>query len=172
MRIGDLFDTPVADKIEPVIKVGERADESKLAGEVSSYVVTPTIEKHLDDMLEHWTDTLRNKQTEIGIWISGYFGSGKSHFAKIFSLLVANPTLKGRTAAEIFENRLPSDAPHRGSILRSLSRMGECECGVLAFNLNTIADSKTRPLPTILLSQYYQSMGFSANLLYARVIEA
>ena len=172
MRIGDLFDTPVADKIEPVIKVGERADEAKLAGEVSSYVVTPTIEKHLDDMLEHWTDTLRNKQTEIGIWISGYFGSGKSHFAKIFSLLVANPTLKGRTAAEIFETRLPSDAQHRGSILRSLSRMGECECGVLAFNLNTIADSKTRPLPTILLSQYYQSMGFSANLLYARVIEA
>lgn len=172
MRIGDLFDTPVADKIEPVIKVGERADEAKLAGEVSSYVVTPTIEKHLDDMLEHWTDTLRNKQTEIGIWISGYFGSGKSHFAKIFSLLVANPTLKGRTAAEIFETRLPSDAPHRGSILRSLSRMGECECGVLAFNLNTIADSKTRPLPAILLSQYYQSMGFSANLLYARVIEA
>jgi len=170
--IGDLFDTPVADKIEPVIKVGERADAGKLAGEISSYVVTPTIERHLDDMLEHWTDTLRNKQTEIGIWISGYFGSGKSHFAKIFSLLVANPTLKGRTAAEIFNTRLPSDAPHRASILRSLSRVDECDCDVLAFNLNTIADSKTRPLPSILLSQYYQAQGFSANLIYARVIEA
>ncbi len=172
MKIGALFDTPVAEKIEPVIKVGERADEGKLAGEISSYVVTPTIERHLDDMLEHWTDTLRNKQTEIGIWISGYFGSGKSHFAKIFSLLVANPTLKGRAASEIFETRLPSDAPHRGSILRSLSRVDECDCDVLAFNLNTIADSKTRPLPSILLSQYYQSQGFSANLIYARVIEA
>lgn len=172
MKIGELFDTPVADKIEPVIKVGERADEGKLAGEVSSYVVTPTIERHLDDMLEHWTDTLRNKQTEIGIWISGYFGSGKSHFAKIFSLLVANPTLKGRTAAEIFDARLPSDAPHRSSILRSLSRVNECDCDVLAFNLNTIADSKSRPLPSILLSQYYQAQGFSANLIYARVIEA
>ncbi|MFG0261208.1 MAG: BREX system P-loop protein BrxC, partial [Novipirellula sp. JB048] len=172
MKIGELFDTPVADKIEPVIKVGERADEGKLAGEVSSYVVTPTIERHLDDMLEHWTDTLRNKQTEIGIWISGYFGSGKSHFAKIFSLLVSNPTLKGRTATEIFDARLPHDAPYRPSILRSLSRVDECDCDVLAFNLNTIADSRTRPLPSILLSQYYQAQGFSANLIYARVIEA
>ena len=158
-KIGKLFSTPVAEKIEPVIKVGERQDEEKLAGEISSYVVTPAIERHLDDMLEHWTDTFRNKTTEVGIWISGYFGSGKSHFAKVFSLLVSNPTLAGSPAAKWFEARLPPDAPRRKSILRSLSRMPECTTDVLAFNLNTLTDSKARPLPEILLSQYYQSRG-------------
>ena len=172
MKIRDLFATPVSDKIEPVIKVGERQDERKLASEVSSYVVTPTIERYLDDMLEHWTDTLRNKTTEIGIWISGYFGSGKSHFAKIFSLLVSNPSLDGVSTAKRFEARLPANAPHRDSILRSLTRVNECETTVLAFNLNTLADSKKRPLPMILLSQYYLSRGYSSNVIYARVIES
>jgi len=172
MKIADLFETRVEEKIEPVIKVGERGDEHKLASEIGSYVVTPMIESFLDDMLEHYTDTFLNKTTEIGIWISGYFGSGKSHFAKILSLLAGNPTLEGVAASKRFESRIPHDAPRRASILRSLSRIGNCETDVLAFNLNTLTDSRSRPLPGLLLSQYYLSCGYSANLIYARVIEA
>lgn len=172
MKIADVFETKVEEKIEPVIKVGERGDESKLAAEIGSYVVTPMIEKYLDDMLEHYTDTLRQKTTEIGIWISGYFGSGKSHFAKILSLLAGNPVLEGVSACQRFESRIPHDAPNRSSLLRSLSRVPQCDTDVLAFNLNTLADSKNRPLPSLLLSQYYLSLGYSGNLLYARVIEA
>lgn len=172
MKIADVFETRVEEKIEPVIKVGERGDEHKLAGEIGSYVVTPMIEGFLDDMLEHFTDTLLTKTTEIGIWISGYFGSGKSHFAKILSLLAGNPSLEGIRAAQRFESRVPNDAPRRASILRSLTRISQCDTDVLAFNLNSLADSKSRPLAGLLLSQYYLSQGYSANLLYARVIEA
>lgn len=111
MKIADLFETRVEDKIEPVIKVGERGDEHKLANEIGSYVVTPMIESYLDDMLEHYTDTFLNKTTEIGIWISGYFGSGKSHFAKILSLLECNPILEGVPASKRFDSRIPQDAP-------------------------------------------------------------
>lgn len=68
MRIAELFDTPVAEKIEPVIKVGERGDAHKLALEIGSYVVTPMIEKYLDDILEHFTDTFFTATTEIGTW--------------------------------------------------------------------------------------------------------
>ena len=172
MKIADLFETRVEDKIEPVIKVGERGDERKLAGEIGTYVVTPMIEAYLDDMLEHYTDTFLNKTTEIGIWISGYLGSGKSHFAKIVSLLVGSPVLEGVPASKRFESRVPHGAPRRASILRSLSRVGDCQTDVLAFNLNTLADSRSRPLPALLLSQYYLSCGYSSNLIYARVIEA
>lgn len=172
MRIADLFETKVEEKIEPVIKVGETGDEHKLAGEIGSYVVTPMIEQYLDDMLEHYTDTFLADTTEIGIWISGYFGSGKSHFAKVMALLAGNRTLDGVPACKRFEPRIPSDTPRRKSIVRSLGRMDQCQTDVLAFNLNTLADSKSRPLASLLLSQFYLSLGYSNNLIYARVIEA
>jgi len=172
VRIADLFDTPVEERIEPVIKVGETGDQHKLAGEIGSYVVTPMIEQYLDDILEHYTDSFLAKTTEIGTWISGYFGSGKSHFAKIIALLAENMMLEGVSACKRFEARLPVDAPRRASIIRSLGRMNQCATSVLAFNLNTLADSRTRPLPSLLLSQYYLSRGYCGNLIYARVIEA
>jgi len=171
-RIGELFATAVAEKIEPVIKVGEVSDEGKLAGEIGSYVVTPMIEKYLEQFLDHFTDTIRSDSTEIGVWISGYFGSGKSHLAKIMAMLCENRSLTGVTACERFQARLMPDADHRASILRSLGLMTACQTRVLAFNLNTLSDSKNRPLPALLLSQYYQSRGYGNNLVYARVIEA
>ena len=130
------------------------------------------IEKYLDDILEHFTDTFFKATTEIGIWLSGYFGSGKSYLAKIIALLAENCMLDGVPACKRFEARVPSDAPHRGSIVRSLGRMDQCGTQVLAFNLNTLSDSRTRPLASLLLSQYYLARGYSGNLLYARVIEA
>lgn len=172
MHIREIFETAVEDRIEPVIKVGDRQDDRKLAGEIGNYVVTPTLEKYLDDFLEHYTDTFLQKTEEIGVWISGYFGSGKSHLAKIMALLVENKVLDGIAACKRFESRVPVSAPHRDSLLRSLSRVPNCETRVLGFNLNTIADSKNTPLPRLLLSQFYQSKGYGANFLYARVIEA
>lgn len=172
MQIGELFETRVADKIEPVIKVSETADEHKLASEVGSYVVTPTIEKYLSGFLDHYTDTFQVDTTEIGVWISGYFGSGKSHLAKVMGLLAENRRLAGATACDRFKTRLPSQSEHRGNIERALARMSQCDTRLLAFNVNTLADSKSTPLPKLLLSQFYQSKGYGSNVLYARVIEA
>ncbi|MDY0059353.1 MAG: BREX system P-loop protein BrxC [Myxococcota bacterium] len=171
MRIGELFEIKVEEKIEPVIKVGERSDERKLAGEIGSYVITPSIEKYLDDFLEQYTDSFLRNTTEIGVWISGYFGSGKSHLAKIMALLVENKKLVGIPACERFKARVPPQSDRRSSIEAALTRMGQTETTVLAFNLNTLADSRTRPLPQLLLSQYYQSKGYGGNLFYAKVIE-
>ena len=81
MKLAEIFETRIEEKIDPVIKVGEVQDEAKLASEIGAYVVTPTIEKYVDEFLEHFTDTVRVDTTEIGAWISGYFGSGKSHLA-------------------------------------------------------------------------------------------
>ena len=172
MLIREIFDTKIEETIDPVIRVAERLDENKLAAEISSYVVTPTIEKYIDDFLEHYTDTFRTPTTEIGVWISGYFGSGKSHLAKIAALLAENRDLAGTPAAKRFEARVPADAPHRASILRHLGSLHQCDSRVLAFNINTISDSRKTPLPQLLLSQFYQAKGYSSNFLYARVIEA
>ena len=59
MKLAAIFETRIEEKIEPVIKVGEVQDEAKLASEIGAYVVTPTIEKYVDEFLEHFTDTFR-----------------------------------------------------------------------------------------------------------------
>lgn len=172
MLIREIFDTKIEETIDPVIRVAERQDEHKLAAEIGSYVVTPTIEKYIDDFPEHYTDTFRTPTTEIGVWISGYFGSGKSHLAKIAALLAENRVLDGVSAAKRFEARVPAAVPHRAAIVRHLGSLHQCDSRVLAFNINTISDSRKTPLPQLLLSQFYQAKGYSSNFLYARVIEA
>ncbi len=171
MKIADIFETRVEEKIAPVIKVGDLQDEAKLAGEIGCYVVTPLIEKCIDDFLDHYTDSLRKDTEEVGVWISGYFGSGKSHLSKVLALLVENRVLKGQTAAKRLEARIPGDAPRRASILRELALLASCDTRVLAFNLNTLVDQPDTALARLLLSQYYQHKGYSSNVLYAGVIE-
>ena len=86
-----LFLADIGRDINPVIKVADYT-EDELQNELEDYVVTDVIEKYLLDFLEHYTDT-RQKQTDrVGVWISGYVGSGKSHFAKLLGLLVAPAT--------------------------------------------------------------------------------
>lgn len=171
MKVGSLFEVKVEEKIEPVIKVADRSNEDKLAGEIGGYVVTPLIERVLDEFLEHYTDTFRTETDEVGVWISGYFGSGKSHLAKIMALLAENPVIRGVPAAGHFEARVPHSSRH-DSIIRSLRRMDQARTEVLAFNLNTIQDPKKEDFAYLLLSQFYQARGYCANLTYARVIEA
>jgi len=89
-------------------------------------VVTPTIEKYLDDFLEHYTGTVRRHTSEIGVWISGYFGSGKSHLGKMATLLIENPVLDGVSAAQRFQSRIPPAAVHRESLIRSLALIPQC----------------------------------------------
>jgi hypothetical protein len=172
MRIGEIFETKITEKIEPVIKVGEVQDEKKLASEIGSFVVTPHIEEYVDVFLEHYTDTIRKQTTEIGVWISGYFGSGKSHLAKMLAQVTANRVLDGLPAAKRFDARVPQSAERKKSIERSLSLLHTCATTVLAFNLNTLTDSRSTPLPALLLSQYYLSKGYSNNYIFAKVIEA
>ena len=172
MLIKEVFATKIQEKIEPVVKVGELANEAKLAQELNSYVVTPKIEEYLENFLEHYTDTFYKETGEIGVWISGYFGSGKSYLAKILGLLTENRQVQGIDAVELFESRLDPDSSRTGSIKRHLSRMSQCDTQVMAFNINSLTDSKTSHLSRILLSQFYQSKGYSSNLLYASVIES
>ncbi|MDM8532158.1 BREX system P-loop protein BrxC [Anaerolineales bacterium HSG25] len=171
MQLREIFETQIEEKIEPVIKVNEQENEQKLAAEIGSYVVTPVIERYLDDFLEHYTDTIRQNTTEIGVWISGYFGSGKSHLAKIAALLIENRTLAGATAATRFEARVPSQATRHSSILRSLALLPRLQTQVLAFNLNSLSGDKKTPLPRMLLTEYYRAKGYGSNVLYAKVIE-
>ena len=107
-----------------------------------------------------------------GFGFPGILVSGKSHLAKIISLLIENRSLDGVPATERFKSRIPASSSLHDALIRHLSRISQCDTTILAFNLNTLIGSKDTPLPLVLLNQYYISKGYSSNHIFAKVIEA
>ncbi|WP_411869215.1 BREX system P-loop protein BrxC [Vulcanococcus limneticus] len=79
--IQGLFAKPVDRPIDGVIKAD---DERHLQVELDEYVVTREVSKGLGA----FTDAYLHNPTANGVWISGFFGSGKSHLLKMLSLML------------------------------------------------------------------------------------
>ena len=110
MQIRTTFATAIQERIEPVVKVADRRPNVVL-GELTNLVVTPQWERYLRQVLDAYTDAAdRPDEQGIGIWISGFFGSGKSLLMKVLGLLLEADQLGDRPAHEIFLNRLPPPA--------------------------------------------------------------
>ena len=79
--IKELFANDISRRIEEVIKV-DQADEQVIREEISEYVVTDSIRRHFTQILERYWETPNKPHEGIAVWVSGFFGSGKSSFAK------------------------------------------------------------------------------------------
>src|SRR5690554_3087534 len=93
MTIKNLFFKPLDRSINGVVKADQN-DAATVWQELDEYVVTNELEKHFRHFFESYSTDLRDPSIagRVGIWISGFFGSGKSHFLKTLSYLLANIT--------------------------------------------------------------------------------
>ena len=166
----------IGQKIEGVVKV---FDHSALATEVREYVVTDKIEdelKRIFDTFTHVSGTIRRggaARDVVGMWISGFFGSGKSHFAKVLGYLLQNDQLgdgSGESCNDVFVKHL-SDSPH-GKAIRL--RLGEVKLGTeirtIAFEIKS-RQSLNNPnsVGEILISEFYRHIGLAENFIVARI---
>lgn len=87
MKIGDMFEKPINREINGVIKVGQK-DEENIYQELNEYVVTDELRKHFKEFFSVYNNSINNQTDNIGVWITGFFGSGKSHFLKILSYIL------------------------------------------------------------------------------------
>jgi len=99
MIIKELFRSDIERPIETVIHV-DLSSEWIVADEIDEYVVTDNIRGHLEELAEVYAETARNPSESTNVWISGFFGSGKSSFAKMAGYAFANPQVDGRSASE------------------------------------------------------------------------
>jgi hypothetical protein len=108
--IRDLLSRDLAVTIEEVIKVDQR-DEKTVHDEICEYVFTKRIKEQYHEILDAIAKGPGEPTEAVGVWISGFFGSGKSSFAKNLGYLLANQTLLGVPAGELFLKELKSQGP-------------------------------------------------------------
>ena len=130
----NIFAKPVDRPIDGVIKAD---DEASLRIELDEYVITDEIGKRLETFL----DAYNNYDTANGVWISGFFGSGKSHLLKMLALLMENREVDGTRAFDIFEEKLIDQPMLLGALRKAVSVPSKS----ILFNIDQKADviSKT-----------------------------
>ena len=141
LRIGDLFVKPIGRPINGVIKAGQQ-DDTNVRDELEEYVVTRELDGQFRKFFEHYADSLDRPTDKVGVWISGFFGSGKSHFLKILSYLLANRDAGGKRALAYFDTgKLPD--PMVQAMVEKAARAAE-HTDVILFNIDAKADSSSK----------------------------
>ena len=102
--IKTLFANDIYRRIEEVIKL-DPTDDDLLRAEIDEYVVTDTIRRHFDGIFEKYSETPNKPHEGIAVWVSGFFGSGKSSFAKMLGLAIENREIAGQPASQRFNAR-------------------------------------------------------------------
>lgn len=105
MIIKDTLARPLDKIIEEIIKV-DQVDEQTVYDEIQEYVPTDSIKKHYRDLFKAIADAPSNPHEGNGIWISGFFGSGKSFFAKNLGYVLSNKMVVGKPFIEHFKQRI------------------------------------------------------------------
>ena len=111
MKIQSLFERDIFRPINGVVKA-DQLDEASIWQELDEFVVTRELDQHLRKFFSAYGDALQNANDpglagNIGIWVSGFFGSGKSHLIKVLSYLLRNGTHthdgQSRRAVDFFQ---------------------------------------------------------------------
>ncbi|SDH84041.1 hypothetical protein SAMN05421493_104168 [Pseudobutyrivibrio sp. 49] len=172
MQIKEMFQKPIDREIQGVIIVGQ-GEETNVAQELEEYVVTRELQKHFADFFEAYKKGITGNTNEIGVWISGFFGSGKSHFLKILSYILANKEIDGKHAIDYFidDNKI-SDA----MVLSDMKLAAQTKNDVVLFNIDSKSDSNSKQnkdaIVNVFLKVFNEMQGFCGSLPHLADLES
>ena len=86
MEIKKMFKDDIDRTINGVVQV-EQEKEDVVKQEVKEYVVTTELKKHFTKFFNEYSESFDTPTDNVGVWITGFFGSGKSHFLKMLTYL-------------------------------------------------------------------------------------
>lgn len=142
MFLKEIFEKEIDRDIQGVIIVGQSEAEN-VAQELDEYVVTKELQKHFADFFLAYKKGIIGTTPKMGVWISGFFGSGKSHFLKILSYLLANKTVGNRKAIDYFaEDSLTGGKPkiEDQMVLADMKLAADTDTDVVLFNIDSKSD--------------------------------
>ena len=168
MIIRDMFADDINRKINGVIKVDQAADEV-IEQELNEYVITKELKKHFITFFNYYSDALDEPTADTGVWISGFFGSGKSHFLKMLSYLLENKEVNGIRSVERFRKKFEDDP----ATYMMIDRSTKVETETILFNIDiegSINKDKTAVL-RVFAKTFYNHLGFFGDNLKVAKLE-
>ena len=158
-QIHEIFYRPIKRKIDRVVKV-DNDDPNVVKKELEEYILTPQLERHFSDALESVIDTEHAQTEDVGMWVSGFFGSGKSHYMKILGHILENREFEDTHAGEMFGDRIESNEMLDGAV-SSVAQKFESE--VLMFQIGAKADaSGSESITEIIHREFNISRGYAS----------
>ena len=163
MIIKDMFSKPIDRDIKGVIKVGQD-DDANIKQELEEYVVTRELQKHFSDFFASYKRGINGNTDKMGVWISGFFGSGKSHFLKILSYLLANKEVSGKNAIDYFidDNKISDPM-----VLADMKLAATVPTDVVLFNIDSKSEVNGKQskvaIVSVLQNVFNEMQGFSGS---------
>ncbi|WP_067929227.1 BREX system P-loop protein BrxC [Alicyclobacillus shizuokensis] len=162
MKIKDMFQKDIERNIKGVIKVAQTDDDNTYQ-ELDEYVVTRELLRHFSKFYENYQKGIDGTTDKMGVWISGFFGSGKSHFLKILSYLLENKEVKGKRAIDFFKEKIQDPL-----ILANMERTANVPTEVILFNIDSKSPldnkSKEDAILRVFLKVFYEHQGFYGDI--------
>ncbi|MBY0113214.1 MAG: BREX system P-loop protein BrxC [Phycisphaerales bacterium] len=159
--IQQLFDRDISRQIQEVIKVDQQ-DDAVVITEIEEYVATDAIKRSFASVLEAYAEVPNKPSDRMAVWVSGFFGSGKSSFAKLLGAAIGNRELQGKSAAKRVADQFGDGRV--SVVLERISQKMPTE--VVVFDLAT--DSRVRnasqKLTEIIYRQLLEHLGYSRDL--------
>lgn len=154
--INEILTLDLQEDIKNVIDLEDRSD-AEIQQEIESYIVTEGIGRHLYDFTNQFTSNIK----ERGVWLSGFYGSGKSYFGKMLGYIIDNKNINGTSARERFIPRLKgvSDA---GLIENAIRNLDAIDSRVVF--LDVAKQNTDRGLAFTLFSNLLKNLGFRDDI--------
>ncbi|MEL7641062.1 MAG: BREX system P-loop protein BrxC [Solidesulfovibrio sp.] len=159
--INSLFANDIARRIEEVIKV-DQADEQIIRDELAEYVVTDSIRGHFTEIFDHYWETPKKPHEGVGIWVSGFFGSGKSSFAKYLGLALENRQILGHGAAQMLSKRTADQKVQ--VLLTNIAEQIPTEAVIFDVSTDRGIRTGNQSITEIMYRLFLQSLGYARDL--------
>ena len=160
MRIQGIFEHDINRNINGVVKVADRG-EALLRQELEEYVVAKELQGHFATFFRNYERSIDEPTGKIGVWISGFFGSGKSHFLKMLSYILENPEIGGKHAVDYFDGKMADPM-----VYAAMKRAASIPTETLLFNVDSKGgkwkegDTAKTALMRAFQSVFYENQGF------------
>ncbi len=189
MQIQSIFKKNISRPINGVVKA-DQLDESVVWQELDEYVITRELDIHLRAFMKSYLAAMDNPKdpviaSRMAVWISGFFGSGKSHFLKILSYLLSNRAARcpdtgdentrgdentgnEKRAIEFFTDKIKDSM-----LLADIKRLGNFSADVILFNIDSRADASNdrAAILSVFWRLFNESLGFCSDSLPLAEIE-